>query len=181
GKGEIHDSHKVWRSPMVLTLVVGLLLLAILMIRGLDIGPLQTDVIIIRAWFHQAGVGGFSQRYFDANQRHILAGPVIALGYALFGEQDLPYNLIFQLSRVFEGVFLAGSVYELTRRRGLAVCAGLALTTTVIRVAQLYQGINWFIEPTLALLLASSWVYLLSLKANRYRVLFYLISIGLYL
>jgi hypothetical protein len=161
-------------------LAIGLGLFLILLVRGLDFGPLQTDVIIIRSWFSQVGVGGFSQRYFDVNQRHILAGPFYALVYSLFGEQDLPYNAIFQLSRVLEGVFMAGLVHQLTRRRALAVCTGLALMLTVIRVRELYQGINWFIEPTLVLLLASSYTYLRSLRAASRRWLWYLLSLALY-
>jgi hypothetical protein len=167
-------------SPALTVLAIGLGLFSILLVRGLDFGPLQTDVIIIRSWFNQVGVGGFSQRYFDVNQRHILAGPFYALVYSLFGEQDLPYNAIFQLSRVFEGVFMAGLVYQLTRRRALAVCAGLALMLTLIRVRELYQGINWFIEPTLVLLLASSYTYLRGLRAASRRWLWYLLSLALY-
>src|SRR5512144_1811280 len=141
-------SSRLSRAPTLVVLVVGLLLFLVLLARGLDFGPLQTDVIIIRSWFKQVGVDGFAQRYFEVNQRHILAGSFYALVYRLFGEQDLPYNVIFQLSRVLEGVFLAGIVYRLVGRRALAVCAGLALMLTMIRVRELYQGINWFIEPT---------------------------------
>ena len=77
------------KSPALAVLLIGLILFLVLLIRGLNIGPLQTDVIIIRAWFHDVGVSGFSQRYFEANQRHILAGPLIAFVYSLVGESDL--------------------------------------------------------------------------------------------
>jgi hypothetical protein len=170
----------IGQRPTLTVLVFGLILFTILLSRGLDIGPLQTDVIIIRAWFHDVGVSGFSQKYFEVNQRHILAGPLIAFAYSLFGESDLAYNAIFQLSRVFEGVFLAGIVYHISGRRVLAVSAGLALMTTVIRVGQLYQGINWFIEPTLAMLLASSYFHLLSLKNEKRRIFYYGLSLTVY-
>src|SRR5579859_7732073 len=141
-------SSSVKRSPAMVVLIIGSLLLAILFARGLDIGPLHTDIIIQRAWFHEVGVAGFPQRMFDSNQRHILYGPIYALMYSAFGENDLPYHLVYQISRVLEGVFMAGLVYQLSSRRSLAICAGLALMLTVIRVRELYQEVNWFIEPT---------------------------------
>jgi hypothetical protein len=150
----------------LIVLIIGTVLLAVLLVRGLNIGPLQTDVIIIRAWFKEVGAEGFTTRYFGVNQRHVLVGPLYSFAYLLFGENDLPYNIIFQGSRVLEGVFMAGLVYSITRRRALAVCAGLALALTVIRVRELYQGINWFIEPTLVLLLASSYAYVRGLTSS---------------
>ncbi|HLY26381.1 MAG TPA: hypothetical protein VKQ72_08585 [Aggregatilineales bacterium] len=169
------------RSPALIVLSIGSLLLAILVARGLNIGPLHTDIIIQRAWFHEVGVAGFPQRMFDSNQRHILYGSVYALMYAAFGENNLPYHLVYQLSRLLEGVFMAGLVYQLSRRRSLAICAGLALMLSVIRVRELYQEVNWFIEPTLALLLASSYIYVLSLRVARWRRLLFTLSIVLYL
>src|SRR5258708_23779214 len=139
------------------------------MLRGLDIGPLHTDVIIERAWFKEVGIAGFPQRMFDSNQRHILFGPLYALVYSLVGENDLVYNLVFQSSRVLEGIFMAGLVYQLTRRPTLAIFAGLALIMTVIRVRELYQQVNWLIELSLAALLASSYLYVLSLRVTRWR------------
>lgn len=167
-------------SPALIVLIIGGLLFCVLLARGLDIGPLQTDVIIQRSWFKQFGVAGFSQRLFADNQRHILVGPIYAFLYPFFGEHDLPYQIIFQLSRVFEGVFMAGIVYQLTRRRALAICVGLALMLTVIRVRELYQGINWYIEPTLPLLLASSYTYLLSLRTKSRRSIWLTLSVFCY-
>src|SRR5260221_5777828 len=120
------------RSPAWIVLLIGTALLLVLLARGLNIGPLHTDVIIQRAWFHEVGVAGFPQRMFDSNQRHVLYGPIYALMYAAFAENDLAYNLVYQASRVLEGVFMTGLVYQLTRRRTLAICAGLALMVTVI-------------------------------------------------
>lgn len=171
----------MWKSPVLLALIVGGCLLFILLVRGLDIGPLQTDVIIFRAWFREVGLGGFSERYFAVNQRHFLVGTLYTLIYGLFGEWDLPYHVIFHASRIFEGVFLAGIVYQLTRRFLLSICAGLALMLTVIRVPELYQEINWFIEPTLGLLLASSYFYLRSLRAPSHGVLWYILSVIAYI
>ncbi len=167
-------------SPTVVVVIIGGALFCVLLARGLDIGPLQTDVIIHRAWFKELGVAGFSQRLFASNQRHILYGAIYDVLYRLWGEHDLGYHIIFQLSRVFQGVFMAGVVYQLTRRRALAVCAGLALMLTVIRVRELYQENNWFIEPTLALLLASSYTYLISLRATSRRWLWYALSLTCY-
>jgi len=168
-------------SPVWIVLLIGNGVLIILLLRGLNIGPLHTDVIIHRAWFDEVGIAGFSARYFERNQRHLLVGPLNALAYALFGEHDAPYHFIFQASRVLEGVFLAGIVFRLTRRRLLAVSAGLALMLTPIRLPELYQGINWYIEPTLPLLLASTYTYLLSLQRTGWqRGLFYGLSIACY-
>jgi hypothetical protein len=163
----LRSGRFVPRSPGLIVLIIGAVLLTMLVVRGLNIGPLQTDVIIIRAWFKEVGAEGFSARYFGVNQRHVLVGPLYSFAYLLFGENDLPYNIIFQGSRILEGVFMGGVVYGITRRRALAVCAGLALALTVIRVRELYQGINWFIEPTLALLLASSYAYVRGLTSRR--------------
>lgn len=170
----------IFCKQTLVVLIISGGLFCVLLLRGLDIGPLQTDVIIHRAWFKEVGVGGFSQRIFADNQRHILYGPIYAVLYSLFGEHDLGYHVVFQLSRVFQGVFMAGVVYQLTRRRTLAVCAGLALALTVIRVRELYQENNWFIEPTLALLLASSYCYLISLRTNSRRWVWYTLSIFCY-
>ncbi len=169
------------RSPALTVLIIGGVLLGILVLRGLDIGPLHTDIIIQRAWFKQVGVAGFPQRMFDSNERHVLYGWVYAGMYAIFGENDLPYHLVYQVSRLLEGVFMAGLVFQLSRRRSLAICAGLALMLTVIRVRELYQEVNWFIEPTLALLVASSYCYVLSLRVSRWRRLLYTLSVVLYL
>jgi hypothetical protein len=171
----------VTRSPVLTVLIIGLGLFLVLLLRGLDYGPLQTDVLIIRAWFSEVGAAGFSQRYFDVNQRHLLVGPIYSFAYTFFGEHNLPYNMIFHLSRVAQGVFLAGIVYQLTQRRIMAVFAGLGLLLTMIRVHELYQGINWYIEPTLALLLASSYVYLLSFRFVRARLWLVLLSATLYI
>ncbi len=178
-------ANSIRRSPTLIVLLIGTALLLVLLARGLNIGPLHTDVIIQRAWFKEVGVVGFPQRLFDSNQRHVLVGPVYAALYTLFGENDLPYNMIFQASRVFEGVFMAGLVYQLTRKRALSISAGLALMLTLIRVRELYQGINWYIEPTLALLLASSYCYVLAVRKRRpwliaLSLLLYMFSILLY-
>lgn len=170
------------RSPLALVGVIGALFLCLLVVRGLNFGALQTDIIIIRAWFDEVGVGGFTQRYFDVNQRHLLVGPLVSAAYTLFGKQDAPYNFILLASRIVQGIFLTGLVFQVTQRRWLAVCAGLALMFSVIRVPELYQQINWFIEPSLVLLLASSYAYALALRASSkvgFR-LWYLLSIGLY-
>jgi hypothetical protein len=154
------------RSALATVLIVTSVFLLILLLRGMNFGPLQTDIIIIRAWFDEVGVGGFAKRYFDVNQRHLLVGPIVSAMYTVFGKQDAPYNFILLASRMLQGVFLAGVVFQLTRRWLFAVCAGLILAFSVIRVAELYQEINWFIEPTLCLLLASSYTYLLSFRAS---------------
>ena len=167
-------------SPLWTVCLVGLGALVVLVARGLDIGPLHTDVLIHRAWFSEVGPEGFTKRYLDWNQRHLLVGPVNAAAYVLFEEHDAPYNVIFQASRIFEGVFMAGIVYQLVQRRWLAICAGLAVMFTPIRLPELYQGINWYIEPTLTLLLASSYYYLLSLRLDRIRWLLYALSVVLY-
>jgi len=167
-------------SPVWIVLLIGSGVLIILLLHGLDIGPLHTDVIIHRAWFDEVGIAGFSARYFERNQRHLLVGPLNTLAYAVFGEHDAPYHFIFQASRVLEGAFLAGIVFRLTRRRLLAVSAGLALMLTPIRLAELYQGINWYIELTLPLLLASTYTYLLSLQRTEPRRLLFGLSIACY-
>ncbi len=89
---------------------------AIVAVRGLNIGPLDTDVIIMRAWYKETGKIGFAERYFAVNQRHPLAGPVISMAYQMFGEWDLPYHLIFQLSRLGQGVLLTALIHSLTQR-----------------------------------------------------------------
>ena len=124
------------RSPTWIVLLIGIVLLLALLARGLNIGPLHTDVIIQRAWFREVGAAGFPQRMFDSNQRHVLYGPWYALMFTLFGENDLAFNLVYLGSRVLEGVFMAGLVYQLTQRRALAVSAGLALMVTLIRVRE---------------------------------------------
>ncbi len=167
-------------SPLLLTLIIGLLLFSILLIRGLDFGPLQTDIIIQRAWFQEVGVAGFPAKMLEVNQRHILYGWVYAWLYSLFGEQNAPWTIILIFSRIFQGAFLAGIICQLTKRRTLAICAGFALTLTIIRVPELYQMVNWFIEPTLALLLASSYTYMRSVQSQRRRWLWAVLSVALY-
>jgi hypothetical protein len=71
------------RTPTRAVLGVGLCMMIVLLVRGLDIGPLHTDVIIHRAWFDEVGIRGFSQRYFDWNQRHLLVGPTNTLACVL--------------------------------------------------------------------------------------------------
>src|SRR5690242_17553944 len=120
GSGMRQLINRILHTPTLIVLLIGSALFLVLLARGLDIGPLQTDVIIQRAWFKEVGVAGFSQRLFADNHRHILVGPLYSALYTVFGEHDLPYQIIFQLSRVFEGVFMTGVVYQLTRRPALA-------------------------------------------------------------
>ena len=127
------------RSPVVLVLLFGLVTIAVLVIRGLNFGPLHTDIEVSLVWIDTYGIWGFIEQYIEFNQRHILAAPRNAFAYWAFGEHMLPYHLIFQTSRVFEGVFLASIVHQLTRRRMLAISAGLALSLTPIRLGALYQ------------------------------------------
>src|SRR5258708_32850930 len=119
-------ANSIRRSPTLIVLLIGTALLLVLLARGLNIGPLHTDVIIQRAWFKEVGVAGFPQRLFDSNQRHVLVGPVYAALYTLFGENDLPYNVIFQASRGFEGVFMAGAGRPLRLRSRARQFAGVA-------------------------------------------------------
>src|SRR5258708_4038979 len=133
------------RSPTWIVLLIGTALLLLLLARGLNIGPLHTDVIIQRAWFHEVGVAGFPQRMFDSNQRHMLYGPLYALLYAAFGENDLAYNLVYQGSRILEGVFMAGLVFQLTRPRTLPECAGLALLVAGILARGRDHCLHWII------------------------------------
>jgi hypothetical protein len=165
-------------SPSVLVFLSGCMVILILLLRGLDIGPLHTDVIIHYAWFDEFGVSGFPDRYFDGNQRHPLVGPIIAFAYWLFGQHNIPYHLIFQLSRVLEGVFLAGIVVQITERRLLALCAGLVLMLIPIRLAELFQEIYWSIETTLAMLLASTYMYILYLKKPNQKERWYFFGIS---
>lgn len=168
------------QSPVLLLSLVALGALLVLMARDLNIGHLQTDVIILRAWMREVGEAGFTDRYFSVNQRHLLVGPVYTLAYQLFGENNLPYNIIFQASRLLQGVFLGGVVYQFARHWTLALCAGLALMFTPVRLPELYQGINWYIEPTLTMLVASSYFYLLALRARAGRGLAYVMSVSLF-
>ena len=169
------------RSPFWIIRLSGAGALALLLIRGLDIGPLHTDVLIHRAWFSEVGVGGFAERYLDWNQRHLLVGLINQAAYLVFHENDLPYHIIFQASRILEGAFLAAIVFQLVQWRKLAIVTGLSLMFTPIRLAELYQGINWYIEPTLALLLGSSYFYIVSLKGKTIPApLTYGISIAFY-
>jgi hypothetical protein len=173
--------HSITRSPLRTVLLLGVGVLLVLIVRGLDIGPLQTDVIIAYAWFHEVGVRGWTERYLDVNQRHLLVGPFFSFVYWLIKEHSIGYHVIFQASRILEGAFMAGIVFHLTRqRRLLAICAGLALMFTPIRLAELYQGVNWYIEPTLALLLASTYTYLLSIRQPSHRRLWYVTSVLCY-
>jgi hypothetical protein len=104
------------------------------------------------------------------------------IGLRAFAENDLPYHVIFQLSCVLKGVFLAGIVRQSTGRYLVALCAGLALMLTPIRLPELYQGINWYIEPTLTLLLASPCTYLLYVRypSSSYRMGLHISSVLLY-
>lgn len=117
------------------------------------------------------------------NQRHLLVGPLHVAAYLAFDNADLPYQIIFQLGRLLSGVFLAGIVARLGGGFALAVCAGLALSFTSLRVDHLYQSINWHVEPTLPLLLASAYFYIWSVqasaRASRSRAL-YVLSFALY-
>ncbi|MCB9449900.1 MAG: hypothetical protein H6672_00580 [Anaerolineaceae bacterium] len=155
------------KSPLLIVLLIGSVSLALLIAQGLSFGPLHTDVEVSLVWIDAYGFQGFMDHYLDFNQRHLLAAPRNALGYTLFGHNMLPYHLILQGSRVLEGAFLAGVVFQLTRRKWLAVAAGLALTFTPIRVAESFQSIGWGIETTLVMLLASTYTYILSLKAEK--------------
>lgn len=147
-----------WVAATLCVVVLGALL-----VRGLDYGPLHTDVIIIRAWFDESGVDGFTARYWETNRRHPLVGPLYTLAYRAFGKDDLPYNVIFHASRLLSGVMLAALLVQVGKvlplPPSLAVVAGLALALTPVRVVELFTSINWFIEPTLTILLASSWCY----------------------
>src|SRR5260221_13541234 len=113
-------ANSIRRSPTLIVLLIGTALLLVLLARGLNIGPLHTDVIIQRAWFKEVGVAGFPQRVFDSNQRHVLAGPVYAALYTLFGENGLPYNVIFHSRRGVAGGFMAGAAFHLFREGALA-------------------------------------------------------------
>jgi hypothetical protein len=79
-------------------------------------------------------------------------------------------------------VCFAGIVRQLTGRYLVALCAGLALMLTPIRLPELYQGINWYIEPTLTLLLASPCTYLLYVRypSSSYRMGLHISSVLLY-
>ncbi len=155
------------RSPALLVLLFGLVTMTVLVIRGLNFGPLHTDIEVFLVWIDAYGIRGYIDHYLEFNQRHILAAPRNALVYWAFRDSMLPYHLIFQASRVLEGVFMAGIVHQLTRRRLLAVSAGLALSLTPIRLGALYQTISWGIEATLVMLLASTYFYLLSLQSEQ--------------
>ncbi|MBZ0291017.1 MAG: hypothetical protein K8L99_00470 [Anaerolineae bacterium] len=170
----------VKRSPMLLVLLVGMVLLLVMVLRGLDYGPLQTDVIIFRSWAKEVGIAGLSARFLESNQRHLLSGPMAAAAMTLFGEWDPAYNFILLLSRVLEGVFLAGIVYQFARQRLLAVCAGLAVIFSLTRMAELFQQVTWGIEPTLVLLLASAYCYLLFLRNKSPQWLWYSLFVILY-
>jgi hypothetical protein len=152
--------------PLVIVLLIGLVALAFLLVQGLSFGPLHTDIEVSLVWIEAYGIDGFMSHYLEFNQRHLLAAPRNALVYAAFGHNMIPYHLILQGSRILEGAFLAGIVYQLVRRKWLAVVAGLALAFTPIRVAESFQSIGWGIETTLALLLLSTYVYILSLKSD---------------
>lgn len=156
----------ILRHPSGVLLGIGVVFLVVLILCGLDIGPLDTDVIITRAWYREAGFAGFIARFFAINQRHPLASFVVAYAYRLLGESDFVYNLIFQAGRLAQGVFLAMLIMQLTGRWKIALVTGLALMFTPLRVRELYQGVNWFIEPTLTLLLASSVSYAAAVQAK---------------
>jgi hypothetical protein len=69
-------AQSIRRSPLWIVFIICAGLLMKLIVRGLDIGPLHTDVVIMRAWFHEVGIGGYVDRYLDVNQRHLLDGPL---------------------------------------------------------------------------------------------------------
>jgi hypothetical protein len=112
----------------------------------------------------------------------VLAGPATALVSVLFGHNMFPLNFLIALSRVLEGAFLAGIIAQAFDRKALAVAAGLALTVSPVRLAEFYQSIYWVIETTLVMLLASSYAYVLSLKAEQpyLKWRWYALSFGLY-
>jgi hypothetical protein len=174
--------HRVRHSPLLLVLIIGLGILFILVARGLNFGPLHTDIEVQIVWAKAYGFRGFIEKYLEFNQRHLLAGPRNALGYKLFGHNMFPFNFLIALSRVLEGAFLAGIIFQVFDRKSLAIGAGLALMVSPVRLAEFYQSMYWGIETTLVMLLASSYFYVLSLKAEwshaKWRL--YALSFGLY-
>jgi hypothetical protein len=170
------------RSPLFMVALIGTAILFILVIRGLDFGPLHTDVEVLIVWAKAYGFWGFIERFHEFNQRHVLAGPATALVSVLFGHNMFPLNFLIALSRVLEGAFLAGIIAQAFDRKALAVAAGLALTVSPVRLAEFYQSIYWVIETTLVMLLASSYAYVLSLKAEQpyLKWRWYALSFGLY-
>ena len=160
--------RKLWsiirNSPVLCLFLLALVVLGVLILRGLDFGPLHTDVLILRAWYHEFGLLDFIHQYFDVNQRHILGTYAYAGGLLLFGDDDFWFNFLIVGSRLLQGVFLTGIVWQLTRRYGLALVSGLFVMFSVVRVANLYQQVNWNVEGSLVILLASSYFYLVSLQ-----------------
>jgi hypothetical protein len=174
--------RRVRRSPLLMVLLIGTLILFVLVLRGLNFGPLHTDIEVQIVWAKAYGFRGFVEKYQEFNQRHLLAGPRNAISYRLFGRHMFPLNFMIALSRVLEGAFLAGIITQVFHRKALAVAAGLALTVSPVRLAEFYQSMYWGIETTLVMLLASSYCYVLSLKAERPAVKWrwYALAFGLY-
>ncbi|MBC8170667.1 MAG: hypothetical protein H7X77_03310, partial [Anaerolineae bacterium] len=174
-------------SPLVLLLMAVGVTLGLLMLRGLNIAPLHTDIFILRGWFDQFGTNGFADYYFEINQRHPLVGVIYTITYSIFGEQDFYYNLFFQAARLLNGALLGGVIMQLTQRKALALCVGLALMFTPVRLPEAYQQLCWLIEISLTLLLLSLYCFINSNRLRRQsvqqtmpRLLWYLASFLLY-
>jgi|GEM_PF-2881695 len=165
--------------PLPLMLIVACMVLIGLLIRGLNIAPLHTDVFVMRGWFEQFGREGFADYYFAINQRHPLVGSIYTFTYSVFGNQDIYYTLFYQIGRLLNGVLLGGVIMLLSQRRVFAVCVGLALMFTPIRLAESYQQLYWLIELTLTLLLLSLYCYIYSFKSS-HRLLWYTVSFAIY-
>jgi hypothetical protein len=165
-----------------MVLLIGTIILLVLLVRGLNFGPLHTDIEVQIVWAKAYSFWEFIKRYQEFNQRHLLAGPRNALTFKLFGHHMFPLNVMMALSRVLEGTFLAGIVAQVFNRKALAVAAGLALTVSPVRLGEFYQSMYWGIETTLVMLLASSYCYVRSLKADRpaSKWRWYVLTFGLY-
>jgi hypothetical protein len=161
----------VRNSPLLIVLIIGSVVLAVLLLRGLDFGPLHTDLEVMTVWAETYNFSEFVEKYHELNQRHLLGGPRNALAIKLFGTNMLPYNTIFAISRVLEGALLAGILYQVLKKHRLfALCAGLALTLSPVRLPQFYQSIYWGIETTLVLTLAAIYAYIMSLQQTQPRL-----------
>lgn len=170
----------VRESPLLMVLIIGAAILGVLLLRGLDFGPLHTDLEVMTVWAESYSFSEFVEKYHEFNQRHLLGGPRNALAIKLFGRNMLPYNTIFALSRVFEGAFLAGILHQVFKNRVLAICAGVALIVSPVRLPQFYQSIYWGIETTLALTLAAIFAYVMSVQQDQARWRWYGLSFFLY-
>jgi len=159
----------VRESPLLIVLIIGCVVLGVLLLRDLDFGPLHTDFEVMAVWSETYDFSGFVEQYHEFNQRHLLGGPRNALAFMSFGRNMLPYNTIFAISRVLEGALLAGILYQAFRYRLLAICAGLALTLSPVRLPQFYQTIYWGIETTLVLTLAAVYAYVMSVQQTQPR------------